>query len=81
MPLAAACRGARAAAAAPPLRSRRGAEEGSAPARRLREAEVKTAKAGGRLKREINCAEVSLASTIKGYFWYFLIEVEAAFFL
>lgn len=42
--------------------------------------QVKTAKAWGWLKREINCAEVSLASTIKGYFWYFLIEVEAAFF-
>lgn len=42
--------------------------------------QVKTAEVWGWLKREINCADVSLASKIKGYFWYFLIEVEAAFF-
>lgn len=51
MPLAAACRGARAAAAAAPLpRSRRGAEEGSAPARRLREAEVSGGGGAGPLR-------------------------------
>lgn len=51
MPLVAACRGARAAAAAaPPLRSRRGAEEGSAPARRLREAEVSGGGGAGPLR-------------------------------
>lgn len=51
MPLAAACRGARAAAAAAPLpRSRRGAEEGSAPARRLREAEVRGGGGAGPLR-------------------------------
>lgn len=33
----------------------------------------KTAKVWGWLKREINCVGVSLASTIKGYFWYSLI--------